>query len=634
MTASFARSALRAFRGAGAWTALFLSALASAQEEADVHEEMFDSKNEPPYYPSATECAQCHPDHFREWSVSPHAYAQMSPVFNSMQATVLAIVNGTNGDFCIRCHTPVGMNRGEEVFISNIDRFATSREGITCIVCHRVKKSFGKISGRVALEAGRLGKPIYGPKGNEQFAEDFGNEIKQKLGEGKVHGETKGFFQLTTPGFCGICHDVNLVNGFRLEEAFSEYKRSPAAKKGVTCQDCHMGVEQGKFTGDKETNYEKKQIAKIGAKWVGEPRRKTDHMFPGPDHSVIHPGIFPHSADAADFASIREWLTFDYKSGWGTEEFEEEEEPDREDAGTPTAFPDRWTNIDERYEARDILFEQFELLEEYHQARKAVLQAGYGIGEVEIKRASANGIRFKVEVKNLTDGHNVPTGFISERVVYLHAQVWDDSGKLVYESGDLDPNFDVRDSHSLFVHNGELSMDADLFSLQSTFLTRNNRGSEREAVIALNFSTTPLPFLRPSRFSTVLTGQPVGSRTHRKGITPLNSKWAKYSIKKKALTGSGVYKGRVRLISGMIPVNLVDFIKGVGFDYGMSAHEVAVGVRFGVGALVDEATGEEAPRTRIAEAVDRENEASLVEIYGRAGGHIIVDEKEFEITLD
>ena len=37
------------------------------------------------------------------------------------------------------------------------------------------------------------------------------------------------FFYLSTPGFCGICHDVNLVNGFRLEEAFSEYKHSPSA---------------------------------------------------------------------------------------------------------------------------------------------------------------------------------------------------------------------------------------------------------------------------------------------------------------------------------------------------------------------------------------------------------------------
>ena len=32
--------------------------------------------------------------------------------------------------------------------------------------------------------------------------------------------------------------DVRLVNGFRLEDAFSEYKTSPSAFRGESCQDC------------------------------------------------------------------------------------------------------------------------------------------------------------------------------------------------------------------------------------------------------------------------------------------------------------------------------------------------------------------------------------------------------------
>ena len=60
-------------------------------------------------YPSATKCAACHPGHFREWSVSPHAYAQLSPVFNAMSSKLNKLNNGTLGDFCIRCHTPAGI---------------------------------------------------------------------------------------------------------------------------------------------------------------------------------------------------------------------------------------------------------------------------------------------------------------------------------------------------------------------------------------------------------------------------------------------------------------------------------------------------------------------------------------------
>ena len=98
-------------------TALVSSAYAedAAPEEEtsagdNVHEALYKGEEGKPYYPSASECKQCHPDHYREWAVSPHAYAQMSPVFNAMHAKILKLTNGTNGDFCIRCHTPVGMN--------------------------------------------------------------------------------------------------------------------------------------------------------------------------------------------------------------------------------------------------------------------------------------------------------------------------------------------------------------------------------------------------------------------------------------------------------------------------------------------------------------------------------------------
>ena len=82
-------------------------------------------------FPSATACGECHLKHYRQWSVSQHAYAQMSPVFNAMHGTIVKLTNETNGDFCIRCHTPAGMNLKEREFMSNIDRNPTSREGIT-----------------------------------------------------------------------------------------------------------------------------------------------------------------------------------------------------------------------------------------------------------------------------------------------------------------------------------------------------------------------------------------------------------------------------------------------------------------------------------------------------------------------
>ncbi len=519
-------------------------------------------------FPSANSCGSCHPDQFREWSVSQHAYAQMSPVFNAMHGTILKLTNGTNGDFCIRCHTPVGMNLGEPVFMSNMDRNPTSREGVTCIACHRLEVGYSKVSGRLAIAEGDIFDPVFGPNGNEELqrvinSDEFSvNEERGQSGRA-IHGEVKVLDQISTSGFCATCHDVNLVNGFRLEEAFSEYKSSPAAAQGISCQDCHMGIEPGKNSG-----YAEAPAAVIGGRPTAM-RKRTNHMFAGPDYSIIHPGIFPHNIRASEMASIREWLTFDVDAGWGTETFESA-------IPSGTSFPDRWNTADDRYDARDIIDTNLELLSVMDTQRLQVLRAGYAIGEVVIHDSGSREVEFDIEVKNVTNGHNVPTGFDAERLVFLQVTVRDAAGEIVFVSGDRDPNGDVRDLHSLYVHDGELPLDKFLFSLQSKFLVRMNRGGEREQVLALNYSPDPLPFLRPSTRATALLARPVGARKHRATIPPLKSNWAKYRVDDDALRGSqGPYTAEVKLVSQMIPVNLIHEIKGVGFDYYMSPRAVA-----------------------------------------------------------
>jgi hypothetical protein len=152
----------------------------------------------------------------------------------------------------------------------------------------------------------------------------------------------------------------------------------------------------------------------------------------------------------------------------------------------------------------------------------------------------------------------------------------DGSGKVIYVSGDLDPNGDLRDLHSAYVHNEELPQDKDLFSLQSKFLTRNLRGGEREQVLPLNWSGSPLIYVRPEVLSSVLVGRPGGARKHKVGIEPLGERWASYQVKSDKLAGtSGPYKAVVQLKAAMIPVNLVNAIKNVGFDYSMSARDIS-----------------------------------------------------------
>ena len=52
-------------------------------------------------------------------------------------------------------------------------------------------------------------------------------------------------------------------------------------------------------------------------------RKLTNHIFAGPDYSLVHPGIFPHNAEAQHLATLAEWLTFDVEAGWVTDKFED-----------------------------------------------------------------------------------------------------------------------------------------------------------------------------------------------------------------------------------------------------------------------------------------------------------------------
>ena len=534
-------------------------------------------------YPSAKKCAKCHEGHYREWSVSPHAYAQLSPVFNAMSNSTIKLTNGTNGDFCIRCHTQTGMALSEKINMSQMDRAPSSREGVTCVVCHRINQPWGKISSRQYIEPGNLQSPVYGPQGGAILEEVLANPDKYgplKIGGEdpsvrghEIHRQAVPFFQIKTAAFCGSCHDVFGSNGFRLEDAFSEFKTSPAARvKHQACQDCHMGLVPGVASG-----FAIAPAAKIGNATT-PPRKRTNHMMVGPDYSIIHPGLYPHNLQAiheengpadAGLATMREWLQFDPHSPWGTDAFE---------ANVPKdyPFPPAWADAKRRREAREILNDQFQLLGEADQARHQLLSTGYKVTDIEVEQANERGLRYKVKVYNGTDGHGVPTGFDAERNVFLQTTVTDSQGKIVFKSGDLDPNGDVRNEHSVYVHHGELPLDEQLFSLQTKFIVRNIRGGEREQVLPVPYGFDPLPYIRPDTRPHNFLGRPIVARKQKQNLEANGGeRWANYEVKGKELCGHGPYTIDVKLYAGMVPVNLVNEIQSVGFDYGMSPRQIA-----------------------------------------------------------
>ena len=76
-------------------------------------------------FPSAKQCASCHPRQYEQWSRSMHAYAQQSPVFEAFNLTLVERTSGTIGTFCTRCHTNIGNGAGRERFVAERSSFAT-----------------------------------------------------------------------------------------------------------------------------------------------------------------------------------------------------------------------------------------------------------------------------------------------------------------------------------------------------------------------------------------------------------------------------------------------------------------------------------------------------------------------------
>src|SRR5436190_16440043 len=114
-------------------------------------------------YPSAKVCGECHPNQYRQWSLSSHAYANLSPMFNKFEQRINDISRGTVNYFCVRCHASVGTALGEPRAIAWWDRAAASREGITCVSCHRVGEGYGKVNAARRITPGSINEPVFGP---------------------------------------------------------------------------------------------------------------------------------------------------------------------------------------------------------------------------------------------------------------------------------------------------------------------------------------------------------------------------------------------------------------------------------------------------------------------------------------
>ena len=465
-------------------------------------------------FPPAKQCGACHPRQYEQWSRSMHAYAQHSPVAEAFILTLTERTDGTLGTFCTRCHTPIGVTLGENESLRNAHRSRISMEGITCVVCHRRKDGVYKASGRLAIAPGSATTEcVYGP---------FDAENSTPPG---VHPSQQRPY-LQTSQFCAECHDVFAPSGLRLEEAFSEWLNSPAAKQGITCQLCHMGPVQGA-----PVPYDHRPLGRA-AIVPGIPpdqlpiRRLSDHTFAGPDYSMLPDTEFPWKLD---------WMY----------------ERDYRDTRSLTAYQQRTLTELRRANRRQLEIASSKRYEVLHHAARLHVRHATAAGPGET-------VPVHVEVRSIFAGHSFPTGFSAERQCWVFIEVRDPTGQVVFRSGDLDSNGDLRDAHSHDVVAGKVKNDHDLLNLQNRFTALAQKGTELQAVLAVNRLVDPISFVRPAPGISASFGRPPQLRLAKASLPPYGKARRIYRVPVGRQPGE--YTIVVRLLFRNLPPILFDDI--------------------------------------------------------------------------
>lgn len=255
-------------------------------------------------------------------------------------------------------------------------------------------------------------------------------------------------------------------------------------------------------------------------------RHLSDHTFAGPDYSLLPDTEFPHKLD---------WMyETDYRQ-------------------TERLTPHQRQTLDElRLQNREQLAiaraKRYELLR--NAARLHV--------EHDESARPGRRLRVRVGVESLFAGHNFPTGFTAERQAWVSVVLTDPTGQVVYASGDLDENGDLRDEHSHGVETGELPPDLRLLNFQSRFVALTRQGTERTVVISVNRHLDPLSFIRPAADIAQAQGRSLGFRVAKSSLPPLSTAHRTYPIR--LPDSPGCYHLQVRLNYRNLPPALLDAV--------------------------------------------------------------------------
>ncbi len=181
----------------------------------------------PGAFQPARRCGYCHPLQYRQWKGSMHAAAFRDPLYRAVWREAVREGGSRLERACAGCHSPVG-TAAELVWVRQTGEVVAhprAEEGVTCDFCHSVVRL-------LPAAGGGRGGFLLDPSGPKR---------------GPYRDAVSGFHGTqysdlhTRSAFCGACHDVFHPAGApAVARTFQEWRRSPYARAGIQCQDCHM----------------------------------------------------------------------------------------------------------------------------------------------------------------------------------------------------------------------------------------------------------------------------------------------------------------------------------------------------------------------------------------------------------
>lgn len=187
-------------------------------------------------------CEECHPDHYREWAGSMHAYASDDPFFRAMNTLGQDATNGELGDSCVRCHAPMAVREGMTTDGLNLDDLPSAMRGVGCYFCHNAIEVEGLHNNQIALA-------------DDTTMRSGVEDPVETPAHGSAYSALHDGRQLQSSQLCGSCHDVVTPSGVALERVYTEWDSSfyaDADDGGVwpayysqRCNSCHLSGSSG-----------------------------------------------------------------------------------------------------------------------------------------------------------------------------------------------------------------------------------------------------------------------------------------------------------------------------------------------------------------------------------------------------